>query len=125
VFRFLNIHNNNHDRKKKSMSINTAAERDMHYHCDRDIVRLGTDNEELKAKLAALNAEAPRADGRPRMTTAQRNRLWELCGSYNVAFREDDYRPQFDLPIGYVGGRLGGADGSVFVGVSPEGRVSA
>lgn len=79
-----------------------------------------------------------RADGRPRMTTKQRDALWELCGRYNVPFREDDYAIQTSSMMqGYVEGWVGGIDYSakrygrpetvgkstVYVGVSPDGRV--
>jgi hypothetical protein len=72
----------------------------------------------------------PRADGKTRMTDAQRDRLWQLCGAYNVAFREDDYAPTFDLPDGYVAGWVGGWKGigdrrTLYVGVSPAGEASS
>lgn len=66
-----------------------------------------------------------RADGKPRMTNAQRDRLWALCGGYNVPFREDDYHPTFDLPDGWVAGWIGGCvtgRRTLYVGVSPEGE---
>jgi hypothetical protein len=80
--------------------------------------------------LPGLNV-TKRADGTPRMTDAQRDRLWQLCGSYSVAFREDDYTSAFDLPQGWVNGWVGGnrhgygGDGklTIFVGVSPEGEA--
>lgn len=70
----------------------------------------------------------PRADGKPRMTDAQRDTLWRLCGGYNVPFREDDYTPVFDLPQGWVAGWVGGRDGTngrrtIYVGVSPQGEA--
>jgi hypothetical protein len=73
-------------------------------------------------------AEKPRrADGAPRMTIAQRDALWELCGRYNVLFREGDYLPAFDLPDGWYNGWVGGLGSrcSLFVGVSPDGEVSS
>jgi hypothetical protein len=79
-----------------------------------------------------VNVEAPRADGQPRMTTAQRDRLWEMCGRYNVPFREDDYilaGKQASIGAGWVEGWVGGRDGSgitsrktIYVGVSPTGE---
>jgi hypothetical protein len=73
----------------------------------------------------------PRADGKPRMTDAQRDTLWRLCGGYNVPFREDDYAPTFDLPKHWVAGWVGGRDGdgsgrtTIYVGVSPEGQANS
>jgi hypothetical protein len=73
-----------------------------------------------------------RADGKPRMTNAQRDRLWQLCANYNVPFREDDYilaGKQASIGAGWVEGWVGGRDGSgitsrttLYVGVSPEGE---
>lgn len=61
----------------------------------------------------------------PRMTEAQRNKLWELCGRYNVPFREDDYvimsADSIFGPPNWVEGWVGGKQGTLFVGVSPEG----
>ena len=48
----------------------------------------------------AWSVDRPRSDGTPRMTIAQRDALWKLCGGMNVPFREDDYHPAFDLPPG-------------------------
>jgi hypothetical protein len=105
-------------------------DRDPHYHCDRDITRLGRENDELKEQLAALNTERGRSDGLSRMNHAQRNALWDKCAGYNVPFREDDYHPQSDLPPGYYAGWIGGWEGighrrTIFVGVSPEGELSS
>ena len=74
---------------------------------------------------------APRADGKPRMSDAQRDTLWRLCGGFNVAFREDDYLRHPDdssMSPGWVEGWVGGsltAAGrqTIYVGVSPEGRA--
>ena len=69
-----------------------------------------------------------------RMTTAQRDALWELAGRYRVPFREDDYAPAFDLPQGYVAGWVGGQfhcvrcshrSAKLYVGVSPTGEISS
>ena len=63
-----------------------------------------------------------------RMTTAQRDALWELAGRYGVPFREDDYAPAFDLPQGYVAGWVGGQfhrSAKLYVGVSPTGEISS
>ena len=71
---------------------------------------------------------APRSDGTPRMTIAQRDALWKLCGGMNVPFREDDYHPVFDLPQGYVAGWVGGQfhrSAKLYVGVSPTGEISS
>jgi hypothetical protein len=72
------------------------------------------------------------ANGEPRMTDAQRNRLWELCGNYNVPFRENDYvlsSKQATIGAGWVEGWVGGnmysgivARKTIYVGVSPEGE---
>src|ERR1700751_2999954 len=72
------------------------------------------------------------ADGKVRMTDAQRNRLWQMCANYNVPFREDDYfmsNKQQGIGFGWVEGWVGGKDGSgvtsrrtIYVGVSPEGE---
>lgn len=76
------------------------------------------------------------ADGKQRMTTKQRDALWELCGRYNVPFRETDYRliaSGASLMGGYVEGWVGGREhngdwgetkATVYVGVSPDGRVN-
>lgn len=72
------------------------------------------------------------ANGKPRMTTAQRDKLWSLCGSYNVPFREDDYHPTIfsssspTMYEGWVGGfELKSVDPAVprtiYVGVEPNG----
>jgi hypothetical protein len=87
--------------------------------------------------------EHPRADGKPRMTTAQMLALWRLCGRYNVPFREDDYLlhgPKGFTP-GYVEGWIGGSlhaagrqqqigdmtvnRSTIYVGVDPEGRANS
>lgn len=68
---------------------------------------------------------------KPRMTDAQRDKLWELCGRYNVPFREDDYYFPTDLPDGWVSGWVGGwfpgsdRKKTIYVGVDPEGRSSS
>jgi hypothetical protein len=101
---------------------------DLHMFCDQDIVRLGREND-------ALKAEHPRADGTPRMTTAQMLALWRLCGRYNVPFREDDYllhSTESGFTPGYVEGWLGGSlhaagnpNSTIYVGVDPSGRVNS
>jgi hypothetical protein len=70
-----------------------------------------------------------RSDGTPRMTVKQRDKLWQLCGGYNVPFREDDYttpRTQgggFGGPKGMVEGWVGGKGaGTIYVGVEENGR---
>lgn len=54
------------------------------------------------------SAEYPRLDQqpKPRMTNAQRDKLWDLCGRYNVPFREDDYYIESgtNFVLGWVGG---------------------
>ena len=105
------------------MSMSTNADRDLHYRCDRDIVRLGEENDRLKA-------EHPRADGKPRMTTAQMRALWRKCGDYNVPFREDDYLlyHRTGYVEGWIGGNLhaaGNPHATIYVGVDPEGRINS
>ena len=73
---------------------------------------------------------APRSDGKPRMTIAQRDALRRKCADYSVPFQEDHYHPTFDLPQGYVAGWVGGFDGqatkpTIYVGVSSEGEISS
>jgi hypothetical protein len=61
-----------------------------------------------------------------RMTEAQRDKLWDLCGRYNVPFRETDYviMPEGSIfgPPNWVQGWVGGESNTIFVGVSPEGE---
>lgn len=62
-------------------------------------------------------------DGKKRMTTKQRDRLWVMCGNYNVPFREDDYF--FDPVTEMVEGWVGGSDSrnkTIYVGVEKDGR---
>lgn len=79
------------------------------------------------------------------MTDQQRETLRNLCERYHTEFREDDYKPRFDLPDGYVGGWVGGLDHgmvreldeygwgewhrtgitTIYVGVDPDGRASS
>lgn len=68
------------------------------------------------------------ANQRARMSDAQRNKLWEMCGRYNVPFREDDYSLK---PNGMVEGWAGGFEleslgppakpKTIYVGVEPNG----
>lgn len=61
----------------------------------------------------------------PRMTNAQRDRLWEMCGNYGVAFNEADYQVQSlnsSMQPGWVEGWIGGKPGTIYTGVSPEGQ---
>jgi hypothetical protein len=81
------------------------------------------------------------------VTEAQTEALKNLCDRYNVHFNEDDYKPQFDLPQGFVAGWVGGFEcrsrewneiaqayvrrdprvhkTTIFVGCDPEGRISS
>lgn len=77
------------------------------------------------------------------MTDAQVEALRGICKRYHVTFREEDYRPAFDLPDGYVAGWVGGprhgmafrlegngllertSQTTIYVGVSPEGEISS
>ncbi len=86
-------------------------------------------------RIYPLKETWERADGTPRMTTAQRDKLWDLCGRYNVPFREDDYYCPIgpvSVGIGYYEGWVGGPDHSIgtnskvfkptiYVGVEPNG----
>jgi hypothetical protein len=124
---------NTPNEKEREKRMSESLYRGLHFHCDRDITRLGRENDELRAENAALKAGQPRADGKPRMTLAQRNRLWDLCAGYNVPFREDDYYRYPDdssMMPGWVQGWVGGRDDgsgitgrrTIEVGVSPEGE---
>jgi hypothetical protein len=77
-------------------------------------------------KTELLN-EFDEPDGK-RLTKAQRDRLQELCISYKVKFREDDY-PLFPLDAfmmpGWAEGWIGGKEcvgSTLYVGVSPTGE---
>jgi hypothetical protein len=61
------------------------------------------------------------------MNEEQRAALQNLCDRYHVPFNEDDYRPTFDLPEGYVAGWVGGVAGNsaLYVGCSPTGEISS
>lgn len=60
----------------------------------------------------------------PRMTNAQRDRLWELCGQYDVSFRETDYfNDSSGMVEGWIGGRPhAGESTTLYVGVEPNGQ---
>jgi hypothetical protein len=86
----------------------------------------------------------PRADGAPRMNAAQRDALWDLCGRYDVPFREDDYliisAGSLSTP-GHVEGWVGGNKHNgkhekqirgmtvnkktIYVGVDTDGRINS
>jgi hypothetical protein len=56
--------------------------------------------------------------------------LRRLCEGYRVEYDHAHYRPQFDLPKGWVGGWVGGKDiqdflPTIFVGCDTEGRISS
>ena len=83
--------------------------------------------------LYEVKEEHETANGKKRMTTKQRDRLWEMCGRYNVPFREDDY--YIDAATGMVEGWIGGSRDrnyrldsgnewrkTIYVGVEPDGR---
>lgn len=66
-----------------------------------------------------------------RMTNAQRDKLWDLCGRYGVPFREDDYHPAI-FNNGMVEGWIGGEEyrsqpnnseykKTIYIGVEPNG----
>lgn len=71
---------------------------------------------------------------KPRMTDAQRDKLWNLCGRYGVPFREDDYFPSrfsSNAPLmfeGWVGGNAYSSKitsptgrATIYIGVEPNG----
>lgn len=85
---------------------------------------------------SSYEIEPAREDEEGRMTQAQRDKLWDLCGRYNVPFREDDYHPATfskDSPVMYEGW-VGGyqevehpttkqpTPKTIYVGVEPNGR---
>lgn len=55
------------------------------------------------------------------MTPEQEQALRALCERYNTEFDADNFRPRFDLPRGYVAGQVG----PIYVGCSPDGRISS
>lgn len=64
------------------------------------------------------------------MTPEQRAALMALCHRYHVEFCESDYSTRFDLPDGYVAGWAGGwaiqgVQPTIYVGCSPDGRISS
>lgn len=77
------------------------------------------------------------------MTEAQREALKNICERYHVEFNEDDYKPAFDLPDGYVAGWVGGqkhgmawriegeglwertSQTTIYIGCDPEGAISS
>jgi hypothetical protein len=68
-------------------------------------------------------------ESRRRMTNAQRDRLWTMCGNYGVNFNENDY--YIDAATGWVEGWIGGRNHAagygdqkptIFTGVSMEGE---
>ena len=66
----------------------------------------------------------PQSDSRKKgsiMNDLQRQALTALAERYNVEINDDNFRPTFDLPAGYVAGWVG----PIYVGVSPEGRISS
>lgn len=56
------------------------------------------------------------------MTPAQLDALARLHEAYRVPFDPKKFTPQFDLPDGYVAGWVGDR---LYVGCSPEGRISS
>lgn len=79
--------------------------------------------------LQEVVEEFRKADGSARMTTKQRDKLWEMCGRYNVPFREDDYYldAHTGMVEGWVGGRMHSASWgeekpTIYVGVETDGR---
>ena len=65
-----------------------------------------------------------------RLTLLQETSLSAICERYHVAYNPIHYRPQFDLPEGYVAGWVGGVEiqaeqPTIYVGCSPEGIISS
>lgn len=65
-----------------------------------------------------------------RMTNAQRDKLWEMCGRYGVKFKEEDYFVGIDgMAEGWVGGyyhngepaQISQFKKTIYVGVEPNG----
>lgn len=91
----------------------------------REALYHGMPIEHTVREISELNH---RSDGTPRMTFAQREKLWQLCGGYNVPFREDDY---FTESTGFVMGWIGGFNHSglpsakekktIYIAVEPNG----
>ena len=85
----------------------------------------------LDRQMAAEREAYLNPPPKPRMTIRQVRALWDLCGRYNVPFREDDYYFPTDLPDGWVAGWVGGwfpgsdRKKTIYVGVDPEGRSSS
>lgn len=75
------------------------------------------------------NTMSAEAQPRTRMNDAQRDALWNICGRYNVPFREDDYTlhpKDACMMAGYAEGWVGGKPfNTIFVGVSPDGCISS
>jgi hypothetical protein len=60
------------------------------------------------------------------MNQVQEEALRSLCERYKVPFNREDYRPTFDLPSDWVAGWVGGqGHRKLYVGCSPEGRISS
>jgi hypothetical protein len=71
-----------------------------------------------------------RCESEPQLTLLQEAVLSSLCERYHVAYAPRHYAPSFDLPPGYVCGWVGGFDiqrdhPTIYVGCSPEGRISS
>lgn len=87
--------------------------------CHRSTSEVAATSETYRASLAAAGVfSGP--------DPAQEAALSDLCARYGVTYDPDHYKPQFDLPKGYVAGWVGGPDArKLYVGCSPEGAVSS
>lgn len=108
----------------------TTAE-DIHYACYES----GIGHAKMDNWIQEVREMVPRSDGERRMTVKQRDKLWAVCGGYNVPFREDDYfvySPESTMMAGWAEGWVGGRNHAtgdrggtekptIYVGVSPEG----
>lgn len=110
----------------------------------RSLLYLGRQNTRAPAELVNIEVfdvteiqeKNSMADGKPRMTTKQRDKLWEMCGRYNVPFRENDYVlhqktgafSQEGWVEGWIGGPLHNGHNNmgktIYVGVDPEGNAN-
>lgn len=107
------------------------------------VLYLGGNSDETPSNLrvfaeatATIEEENVRADGTHRMTTKQRDKLWELCGRYNVPFRESDYeiyqgafKGLLGMAEGWIGGPMMNGHNNqgktIYVGVTPDGIANS
>jgi hypothetical protein len=73
------------------------------------------------AELTLVRQEIEDRDALSAMTQAQIDTLTAIHESRKLDFQPRDWHPTFDLPEGYVAGRLG----NIHCGVAPDGSVSS